>query len=261
MARPVQIRQLLCALAAVLVTLAVTATQASAAPTIKRAAAVDADGDGRVDAFDVTFSAKVLKAKGKARGRSPFAVRGYRVTGLGAAKGRRVRVRVAERSVCDLGVKPRITFRGGPQLTDSRKRRMRRSRIDLGRRDRRRPRITCAVTGDRDGDGHIDSLMLTWSRPVRSPASTGGGQFGVDRYSIASVAAARGRFVTHAPQGEVRVSTRVRCPRSSTAGPAGPRAACAPRPGAAAWRPAPPTTTPAIAPWPAWSPPTPRTPG
>lgn len=181
------------ALLAVLTAFGVAAVDASAAVKIKSANAVDADGDGAVDGFDVTFSAKL---RGKARnGRAPFTVKGFRTTGMAKPRGRRVRVRVAEGRSCDLGAKPRITFRGG-LLTDSRKRKLRRSRIDLGRKDRRSPRLTCAVTGDRDADGHIDSITLTWSRPVRSPASAGGGQFGVDRYSIVSAGAARGRYVT-----------------------------------------------------------------
>ena len=117
MARPVHIRHLLCVLGAALLAFAATAAQASAAPKIKRAAAVDSDGDGRVDGFNVTFSAKLLKGTGKARRPAPFQVSGYRVTGLGAPNGKRVRVRVAEGAACDLGAKPRIAFRGGAQLT------------------------------------------------------------------------------------------------------------------------------------------------
>ena len=139
MARPLHIRRFLCALAAALLALAATAAQASAAPKIKRAAAVDADDDGRVDAFDVTFSAKLPKAKGKAR----VTVSGFRVTGIGSLKGKRVRARVAEGAACDLGAKPRIAFRRGGH----------RSRIDLGRKDRRAPRLTCAATRDGVADG------------------------------------------------------------------------------------------------------------
>jgi hypothetical protein len=181
------------ALLGVLTAFGAGTAEASAAVKMKSANAVDSDADGAVDGFDVNFTAKL---RGKARtGKVPFRVSGFRVTAMGKARGRRVRVRVAEGRNCDVGAKPRITFRGG-QLTDSRRRKLRRSRIDLGRKDRRSPRLTCAVTGDRDADGHIDSITLTWSRPVRSPATSGGGQFGVDRYSIASVAAARGRYVT-----------------------------------------------------------------
>ena len=71
----------------------------------------------------------------------------------------------------------------------------------------------------------------------------GGGQFGVDRYSIASVGRRQGPLRDAAAQGEVRRSTPARCPRSSTASPGRRRAACAPPPGAAARPPAPPTTT------------------
>ena len=181
------------ALLAALTAFGAGTAEASAAVKIKSANAVDTDADGAVDGFDVTFTAKL---RGKARtGRVPFSVSGFKATRMERPRGRRVRIRVAEGRSCDVGARPRITFRGG-QLTDARKRRLRRSRIDLGRKDRRSPRLTCAVTGDRDADGHIDSITLTWSRWVRSPASAGGGQFGVDRYSIVSVGAARGRYVT-----------------------------------------------------------------
>ncbi len=146
------------ALLAVLIAFGAGPSQASAATKIKSANAVDSDADGAVDGFDVSFTAKVL---GKARkGRAPFSIRGYKTTAMTKPRGRRVRVRVAEGRSCDVGARPRITFRGG-RLTDARKRKLRRSRIDLGRKDRRRPRITCAVTGDRDADGHIDSITVT----------------------------------------------------------------------------------------------------
>ena len=185
MALTTHIRRFSCALLAALLALAAGAAESSAATKIKGANAVDTDDDGSVDGFNVTFSAKLL-GKARSGGSLPFRVSGYRVTAVGKPRGRRVRVRVAEAPGCDLGAKPKISFRGG-LLTDARKRRLRRSRIDLGRRDRRAPRITCAVTGDRDRDGHIDSVVLTYSRPVRGPAASGAGPFRVDRYTITSV--------------------------------------------------------------------------
>ena len=194
MAFSAHIHRLLFAVLIALLALGTGAVSASAATKIKQANAVDADSDGSVDGFDVTFSAKVLRGKGKASSRA-FSVSGFRVTSVAKPRGKRVRVRVAEGAACDVGARPKISYRGG-MLTNSRKRRLRRSRIDLGRKDRRRPRISCAVTRDSDADGHLDTLTITWSRPVRSPASSGAGQFGVDRYTVASVSAARGRFVT-----------------------------------------------------------------
>src|SRR5690606_20523575 len=56
------------------------------------------------------------------------------------------------------------------------------------------PAITCAVTGDADGNGRIDRVTVTYSRPVRSRARRGKAvPFTVDRHVVERADRARGR--------------------------------------------------------------------
>lgn len=172
---------------------------AAAGPQLSSARAVDADSDGSVDAFDLRFSARV---RGRAQVRGPFAfkVRGWRVTGVAKPSGRRLRVSVAERAGCDVGARARLAYRPrgkASRLTDGRGRPVRASLVDMARRDRRRPRIVCAVTSDSDGNGHLDAVVLTYSGAVRSRAiGAGPFPFRVDRYAVTSVDRASGRNLT-----------------------------------------------------------------
>ncbi len=186
------IRLISCAaLAAVLLVLAAPAEASAAGPRLAKAVAVDGDGDGSVDAFDLSFT-RAVRGRARARGPFPFTVAGWRVVRMAAPRGKRVRVGVAERSGCDVGARAKAAYRGRA-LTDARKRRLRRSRIDMERKDRSGPRISCAVTGDRDSNGRIDTVTLTYTKRVRASARSA---FNVDRYSLAAAASARGRNVT-----------------------------------------------------------------
>ncbi len=166
-------------------------------PRLKSAKALDTDRDGSVDAFDLSFSASV---RGKADASAPFrfAVAGYRVTGAGAPRGRTVRVKVAETRVCDLATRPKVSYRpGSGGLQSSKRRRLRASRVVAGKAARGVPRIVCAATSDSDSDGHLDSLVLGYSKKVRNRAQASGSMpFQVDRYSVASVGKARGMNLT-----------------------------------------------------------------
>ena len=138
-------------------TAALTPAEArAAAPKISAAFTLDADGDGRVDRVNVRFSAPV---KGTPRA-SAFVVKGMRVLRAGRARGRRVDLVVAEGGGCDAGGKPAVSFRGGA-LKDRRGRRVRRSKVDMEKRDRGAPRMVCAVTEDADRNGKVDAVTVT----------------------------------------------------------------------------------------------------
>lgn len=191
-------RLLTCLVALATLGLVTAASAEASSPRLARAVAVDADSDGSVDGFDLTFSGKVLGGRA-ARGPFAFRVAGYSVTAVGRARRRHVRVRVAEKPGCDVGASPRVSYRprGGSALTDSRKRRVRASKLDMGRRLRGAPRIVCAVTRDRDRDGHLDAVEVTYSKRIHSRARARGPfVFSVDRYVVRSVEGARGRTVT-----------------------------------------------------------------
>lgn len=200
MSFPLDSTRFLAVLSVALVASGAQAATAAASPRIVSAAAVDADSDGAIDAFNVRFSAPV-RGRAQSRGPFPFRVSGYRVTGAARPSGRGVRVRVAEGSGCDLGAGPKVSYRPrgrAGSLTDARKRPLRRSQVDMARKERRRPpRITCAVTSDGDGDGHLDAVVLTYSKPVRGRAHTGGRfPFEVDRFALNSIERPRGRNLT-----------------------------------------------------------------
>ena len=126
---------------------------------------------------------------------------GYRVTGKPRARGKKVTLQVAERPGCDVGAAPKVSFKGRGLKSGGRS--VPRSKIDMERRNRSFPRITCAVTADRDGNGRLDTLALTYSKKVSNrPVAAGGGPFSVEGYSVASVGRARGRLI------ELRVRER-----------------------------------------------------
>ena len=151
----------------------------------------DTDRDGAIDRVYARFS-RAVKGRPKA---SSFAVSGYRVTGKPRARGKTVTLQVAERPGCDVGGGPKVAFRGRGLKSGGRA--VRASKIDMQRRNRSFPRITCAVTADSDRDGRLDNLVLTYSKTVRNRAvEAGGGPFTVAGYAVASVGRARGRSLT-----------------------------------------------------------------
>jgi len=151
----------------------------------------DTDRDGAIDRVYARFS-RAVKGRPKA---SSFAVSGYRVTGKPRARGKTVTLQVAERPGCDVGGGPKIAFRGRGLKSGGRA--VGASKIDMQRRNRSFPRITCATTADADRDGRLDSLALTYSKTVRNRAvAAGGGPFAVQGYAVASVSRARGRSLT-----------------------------------------------------------------
>lgn len=161
-------------------------------PKLVSAKALDADRDGSIDGFELTFSSVV---KGKGTSKAPFSARvgGYVVTRQAPAKGRTVRVTVAELSGCDVGARPRISVKGST-LKGSGGKPIRSSATLAGKPARGAPQIVCAVTSDADRDGHLDGVALTYSKKIRNRAKSAGRlPFEVDRYSVSSVSKARGR--------------------------------------------------------------------
>jgi hypothetical protein len=152
----------------------------AAGPKISGASSLDGDGDGRVDTVRVFFS-------GKVKGRGSFAVAGKQVVSA-KARGRVVTLRVAEGDDCDLGLLPNVRYRKG--LKNSRGRKVRASKLNMERRDRLGPRLSCAVTDDRDHDGRIDALRLTWSKNVHGGTAAA---FSVEGYTVRGVSPPNGR--------------------------------------------------------------------
>jgi hypothetical protein len=162
----------------------------AAGPRLQSAVTLDSDGDGVVDGVDLRLS---KKPRGKPRP-SAFKVKGHRVLAVGARKGKRVRLVLAEGTACDAGESPVVTYR--------------RRRLNMERRDSSPPRITCAATGDADSDGHLDTLTLTYSKRVRHRRQAAGPfPFEVDGYSLQSAEAARGRFLALRLQERSRFDT------------------------------------------------------
>ena len=160
-------------------------------PKLSSAASLDRDRDGRVDAVRVVFSARV-------KGRGRFSLAGVRLHRVARARGRAVLLHVVEGKTCDLGLMPQVRYRSG--LKDARGRRVGGSAVNMARRSGLPPRLTCAVTSDRDGDGRLDAIALTWSRPVRGGTPRA---FSVRGYGVDGVSRARGRTLllrsTNAP--------------------------------------------------------------
>jgi len=168
-----------------------SASAAKKGVKIVSASTGDTDRDGAIDRVYARFS-RAVKGRPKA---SAFTVAGYRVTGKPRANGPYVTLQVAERPGCDVGALPKLAFRGRGLKSGGRT--VRASKIDMARRNRSFPRITCAVTADGDRDGRLDSLVLTYSKTVRNRAvAAGGGPFSVEGYAVASVGRARGRSLT-----------------------------------------------------------------
>ena len=170
----------------------------AAGPKLKSARAMDADSDGRIDAFNLRFSGRV---RGRAQTRAPFAFRvsGYRVTRVERPRGLRVRVHVAEGAGCDLGARPIVSYRPrrSGALTGANGRRLRASRVNMARGQRGAARVVCALTADADRDGRVDAVVLTYSRRIRYRGRTAGPfPFQVDRFAVRAVEPARGRTLT-----------------------------------------------------------------
>lgn len=135
----------------------------------------DTDRDGAIDRVYARFSHPV-RGRPKA---SAFKVTGYRVTGKPRAAGRKVTLGVAERPECDVGAAPKVAFRGRGLKSAGRP--VPASKVDMRRRNRSFPRVTCAVTADADRDGRLDSLTLTYSKNVRNRPVSSGQRESVDR--------------------------------------------------------------------------------
>ena len=185
-------------LAAFLGLLAAAPAHAAPSAKVKAAYPVDSDHDGHVDGVSLRWSKTV---RGGADRTAPFAfrVRGYRVTSVGAARGKSQRLRVAERPECDTGGSVRLAYRNREGSTPVKPRggkRVRSHRLDMRRFGLPFPRITCAVTLDADSDGRVDGVRVTYSREVKSDAQRSGRfLFSVAGYKIKTVKAARARFL------------------------------------------------------------------
>lgn len=87
-----------------------SALAAGKAPTVTKAAMVDANNDGRADELVITYSTKVNHALQKS-GTFPFSVEGYVITRILAAKAsKKLVIDLQERAVSDLTVTPFVTY-------------------------------------------------------------------------------------------------------------------------------------------------------
>ncbi len=70
----------------------------------------DADGDARADAVLLTYSERVRHGVDH-DGKYPFAIKGYRIRSLGAAKGKTITIALLENTLPDTNAKPAVTYK------------------------------------------------------------------------------------------------------------------------------------------------------
>ena len=112
-------------------------------------------------------------------GASSSPSRNYRVKKVSAARGRFLKIKVAERDAPDSDAKPMIGY------SQPRKKRQRKFAVRGGRRgdafggtyrstrDGVSPRLVAGRTGDEDRDGLLDEMTLRFSEPVRASSTAG----------------------------------------------------------------------------------------
>jgi hypothetical protein len=147
-------------------------------PRITCAVTLDADADARVDGVRITYSRKV-RSRAQRRGRFLFSVAGYKVKRVNAARGRFLKIDVAERNSPDSGAKPVVGY-SRPARRRQRKfavRARRRGDAFAGTyrstRDGVSPRLIAGQTGDADRDGLLDAMTLRFSEPVQVAGTSG----------------------------------------------------------------------------------------
>jgi hypothetical protein len=140
-------------------------------PRITCAVTLDADANGRVDGVRVTYSRDV-RSRRQTSGRFLFSVAGYRVTRVNAARGRFLKIALAERGPVDSDSKPAIGY-SRPSRKKQRKFSVRSGKRGdafagtfTSTRDGVSPRLVAAETGDDDRDGLLDAMTVRFSEPV-----------------------------------------------------------------------------------------------
>lgn len=169
-------------------------------PRITCAVTIDSDNDAHVDGVRVTYSRSV-RSRAQSSGPFLFSVSGYRVRGVGAARGRFVRIAVAENAAADSGSTPSVAY-SRPSGSAARPYAIRAAgRHDAfagtfaDTRDGVSPKLLSAQTGDSDHDGRLDLMKVHFSEPVGHVAS---GAFGVLGMKV--------RSATRLPDGAVSLS-------------------------------------------------------
>src|SRR5262245_35682850 len=94
----------------VLASSSATAARDKRPPRIVSAAMADTDRDARADGLKLTYSEQIKHVR-DANGRYPFVVAGYRIQSVGAASGKSVVIRLAEKAKPDTAAKPRLQYR------------------------------------------------------------------------------------------------------------------------------------------------------
>src|SRR5689334_10560770 len=86
------------------------AAGSTAAPRVKYAIALDANGNDHIDGLRLIYDQRIGHAPDTG-GAFPFSVDGYTVTGVGAAQGRHIDITVAERpGAPDVHARPSVTY-------------------------------------------------------------------------------------------------------------------------------------------------------
>ena len=78
-------------------------------PKMAKAEMRDADHDGKADGVLVTFSERIRHVNDTKKP-FPFAVAGYTVKGVGAASGKTVLIKLAEKPASDYAARPKVTY-------------------------------------------------------------------------------------------------------------------------------------------------------
>ncbi|MHC5112641.1 MAG: DUF2341 domain-containing protein, partial [Planctomycetota bacterium] len=155
-----------------------TASTAAAAvtiygdPVVTDRTTLDADGNGRVDRIELTFSQNINDATANA---AHFAVAGYTVTGLDtgdSADDTQLFLLLTENGPLDTGATPVVTYTQGTlaALSDA----------DLVATDATAaadgvaPRLVAKGTADLNSDGYIDAIYLTFSEAMNDASFTAG---------------------------------------------------------------------------------------
>ena len=164
-------------------------------PRITCAITLDSDSDSRVDGVRVTYSRDV-RSQAQTSGRFLFSVGNYRIKRVNAARGRFLKIEVAERDAPDTDAKPVIGY-SQPRRLSQRKfavRGGRRGHAFSGAyrstRDGVSPRLIAGETGDADRDGLLDTMTLRFSEPVEASSTSGLAVLGMKVKPVAQVTGA-----------------------------------------------------------------------
>ena len=166
-----------------------------APPVLVSVRTADADDDGRIDGLATSWSEPLDHSDDTT---APFAVSatGFTVARVRAAAGQDLAVDLVEPSAHDTGSTPALTYVGGAaQIRDAAGLEPAKRTWDSLTVDALAPRLVSATTGDSDGNGSLDSIMLRFSEAVVHALEVTPGSFTTAGMTILSAQPAAGDSV------------------------------------------------------------------